>query len=145
MTLVDTNIFVYVVDHDSPNHALCKGWMESCRVANEALCTTWPIVYELLRVVTHPGVLRRPFRASAALDFIDELFQSPSFAVLVATPVHAQFVRQIINETPNAAGNLMHDLHTAVLMREHGVQRICTHDADFRRFTGIEVIDPMQV
>jgi predicted nucleic acid-binding protein len=33
------------------------------------------------------------------------------------------------------SGNLIHGMHTAVLMREHGVARICTRDADFRRFS----------
>jgi predicted nucleic acid-binding protein len=28
-------------------------------------------------------------------------------------------------------------------MREHGVRRILTHDADFHRFPSIEVIDPL--
>ena len=31
-------------------------------------------------------------------------------------------------------GNLFHDLHTAVAMRENGVSRICTRDTDFHRF-----------
>jgi predicted nucleic acid-binding protein len=27
-------------------------------------------------------------------------------------------------------------------MREHGIRRICTRDADFHRFPFLEVIDP---
>lgn len=37
----------------------------------------------------------------------------------------------------------MHDLHTAVLMREHDISRICTRDSDFRRFPFLMVIDPV--
>ena len=40
------------------------------------------------------------------------------------------------------AGNLMHDTETAVLMREHGIRRICTRDTDFHRFTFLEPIEP---
>ena len=36
----------------------------------------------------------------------------------------------------------MHDLHIAVLMREHGVERICTLDSVFRRFPFLTVVDP---
>ena len=38
---------------------------------------------------------------------------------------------------------LVHDFHTAVLMREHGVATIYTRDVDFRRFGFLEVIDPL--
>ncbi len=36
-----------------------------------------------------------------------------------------------------------HDLHTAALMREHGISRICTRDYDFHRFPFISVFDPL--
>lgn len=41
------------------------------------------------------------------------------------------------------AGNLLHDAHTVTLMREHGVARILTRDADFHRFSAIQVVDPL--
>jgi hypothetical protein len=34
--------------------------------------------------------------------------------------------------------------HTAILMREHGIGRICTRDTDFNRFPFLEVIDPLR-
>ncbi len=50
---------------------------------------------------------------------------------------------QVFHEIPALTGNLVHDAHTAVLMREHGVRRIYTRDADFRRFPFLEPIDPL--
>ena len=49
-----------------------------------------------------------------------------------------------MSELPDLRGNVMHDLHTAVLMREHGVSRICTRDSDFRHFPFLTIIDPVQ-
>ena len=40
------------------------------------------------------------------------------------------------------SGNLMHDAHTAVLMREHGIKRVYTRDTDFHRFPFLEPVDP---
>ena len=34
--------------------------------------------------------------------------------------------------------------HAAVLMREHGVSRICTRDSDFRSFPFLTVVDPLR-
>jgi uncharacterized protein len=46
-------------------------------------------------------------------------------------------------ETRGLRGNLLHDTHTVVLMREHGIRRIYTRDQDFHRFPFIEVLDPL--
>ena len=39
-------------------------------------------------------------------------------------------------------GNLVPDAHLAVILREHGVNRLYTSDTDFRKFDFLEVIDP---
>jgi predicted nucleic acid-binding protein len=36
------------------------------------------------------------------------------------------------------------DIHTAALMREHGIRRIASADQDFARFAGLEVINPIR-
>jgi predicted nucleic acid-binding protein len=48
-------------------------------------------------------------------------------------------------DLPDLSGNIFHDAHTAILMREHGIARICTRDADFNRFPFLEVIDPLRM
>ena len=42
------------------------------------------------------------------------------------------------------SSNLCHNLYTAVVMREHGVRRICTRDIDFHRFPFLTVVDPIR-
>ena len=49
----------------------------------------------------------------------------------------------LFTDVPMLAGNLLHDAHTVALMREHGVRSIVTRDADFHRFPGIDVRDPL--
>jgi hypothetical protein len=51
---------------------------------------------------------------------------------------------RVILELPHLAGNLLHEAHTAILMREHGIRRICTRDMDFHQFGFLEVIDPLR-
>jgi predicted nucleic acid-binding protein len=86
--------------------------------------------------------MRKPWSIAGAWAFISTLLATPGLAVLVPTERHAAVAAQIIAELPWLAGNLIHDAHTAVLMREHGVARICTRDADFRRFAFLEVVEP---
>jgi toxin-antitoxin system PIN domain toxin len=142
--VVDTNILVYAADSDSPFHGDCRGWLERQRMRPDAWFTTWAILYEFLRVTTHPRVMRRPWSAQLAWSFVNALLASPGLSILVPTPRHADLAGAIFAELPHLAGNRMHDAHTAVLMREHGVRQICTRDTDFHHFPFLEVIDPLR-
>ena len=144
MLLVDTNVLVYAANIDSQFHEPCRDWLARQRLRPDAWYTTWPIVYEFLRVTTHPRVMRRPWSATAAWQFVSALLASPGFSTLVSTQRHAEVAEGVIAELPHMAGNIIHDAHTAILMREHGVSRICTRDADFSRFPFLEVTDPVR-
>jgi len=141
---VDTNVLVYAADADSQFHAPCRGWLERQRARPDAWYTTWGIIYEFLRVTTHPRVMRRPWSASAAWEFVAALLASPGLGILVPTQRHADVAGEVISALPHLAGNLIHDAHTAILMREHGIGRICTRDSDFNRFPFLEVVDPLR-
>ncbi len=133
MLAVDTNVLVYAADADSQFHTACRDWLERQRARPDAWYTTWAILYEFLRVTTHARVMRRPWSESAAWNFVAAL-----------TERHADVAEEVILELPHLAGNLLHDAHTAILMREHGIGRICTRDTDFNQFPFLEVIDPLR-
>lgn len=144
MLVVDTNVLVYAADADSQFHVPCRQWLDRQRGRADAWYTTWPILYEFLRITTHPRVMRQPWSATVAWSFVAALLSSPGLDVLVPTQRHATLAEQVISELPHLAGNLLHDAHTAILMREHGIQRICTRDTDFHRFSFLEVVDPVR-
>jgi toxin-antitoxin system PIN domain toxin len=141
--LVDTNILAYAVNRDCEEHrgavSAVEGWLSS----SIPWAVTWGVVYEFLRVVTHPRIFRRPLSADQALGFLDPILASDVVTVLGPTPRHDALLRSTIREVGRPAGNLFHDLHTAVTMREHGVSEIMTADADFRKFPFLTVTDPV--
>ena len=141
--MADTNVLVHAADTESPFHDRCFESLERWRSRSAAWFLTWPVLYEFLRVTTHPRVLRKPWNLTAGWRFVESLLASPGLTVLVASDRHAAVSAATIAEMPHLAGNLMHDLHTAVLMREHGVRLIYTRDADFHRFKFLEVVDPV--
>ena len=57
---------------------------------------------------------------------------------------HSRVLAEVVAEVPGLSGNIVHDTQTAVLMREHGIRRICTRDTDFHRFPFLEPIDPLR-
>lgn len=144
MFVVDTNVLLYAADADSEFHRPCLNLIEQARGQAAPWFLTWGICYEFLRVATHPRVYRRPWTSQAAWGFIESLLACPGLSVLTATRRHAAVLGQCLEELPEARGNLMHDLHSAVLMREHGISRIVTRDSDFHRFGFLEVVDPLR-
>ena len=143
MFVVDTNILVHAADAESPFHERCFESVNDWRTNSAAWFLTWPVVYEFLRVTTHPRVLRKPWSLAEGWQFVESLLASPGLSLLAATERHAVVSRATISEMPHLGGNVLHDLHTAVLMREHGIRVIYTRDADFHRFKFLEVIDPV--
>lgn len=143
MFVVDTNVLVYAANRDAPEHSQCRALLESWRPQATPWYLTWGIVYEFLRVVTHPKVIHPPRPIQEAWEFVRSVMASPALEVLTATGRHPLALEKSITEVPLLGGNLVHDTHTAVLMREHGVSRIVTRDNDFHRFGWVEVVDPL--
>jgi hypothetical protein len=104
---------------------------------------TWSIVYEFLRVTTHPRVFRRPWTSVQAWGFVTELLRASAIGVLTESDRHPVVAADAIGEFPWMRGNLVHDFHTAMLMREHGIRQIYTCDSDFHRFEFLQVLDPL--
>jgi len=142
--VVDTNVLIYSADQESPHHGVCRERLETWRRDTLPWFLTWGICYEFLRVVTHPRVFERPWSATGAHAFLDALLASAGLSILRPTERHPAVLDETLEELPHVRGNLVHDLHTAVLMREHGVGRIVTRDTDFHRFPFLEVVDPLR-
>lgn len=144
MFAVDTNVLLYASDVSFVvEHARCRQLLDGWRRRSLPWYLTWGIVYEYIRVVTHPRVLARPWSAAEAWSFIEALLAAPSLTVLVHTSRHPPIARRTLGELPSLRGNIVHDTHTAILLREHGVASIYTRDTDFHRFPFLTVIDPL--
>lgn len=144
MFVVDTNVLVYAADEDAPEFGRCRELLEEWRRQAGAWYTTWGILYEFVRVTTHPRVMQRPWTIRDAWSFVASLLASPGLGLLGETDRHPTVLGEAAVELPDLAGNLIHELHTAILMREHGIKVIYTRDTDFHRFPFVEPIDPLR-
>jgi hypothetical protein len=144
MLLVDTNVLVYAANRDFPEHPPCRRLFERLRASAQPWYTTWSVLYEFLKVVTHPRILPEPWKGPRALEFVRALLASPSLDLLTPGERHEAILAETIAHVPGVSGGFFHDVHTAVLMREHGIRRIVTRDAGFRRFSFLEVVDPLK-
>jgi toxin-antitoxin system PIN domain toxin len=142
--VVDTNLLLHAANRASPSHRATRRLVDAWRKGSEPWYATWPILYEFLRVVTHRAVLARPFTFEQAWSFVASLLASDSFDVLIETPRHPHVVQTLVSEYPDLSGSILHDLHTAALMREHGIAEVRTLDSHFQRFVHLQVVNPLE-
>ncbi|OHB77591.1 MAG: hypothetical protein A2Z34_00095 [Planctomycetes bacterium RBG_16_59_8] len=140
---VDTNILLYAVNRDCPEHATARALVEDWIRERVPFCIAWNVIYEFIRVGTHRAVFPRPLTSEQALRFLLSILEAPSVHVLTETDRHLALLKKTLSELVHPSGNLLHDVHTAVLLREHGVPEIVTADADFLQFKFLKVVDPV--
>jgi toxin-antitoxin system PIN domain toxin len=141
--VIDTNILLHAVNPDSRDHKKALAALERWRAQSQPWFVTWGIIYEFLRVATHRQVFPKPLDLTTAEAWIRTLLTSRSGGILAETDRHAELLSQTAAAHARLAGNPVHDLHTAVLMKEHGVSQIRTADTDFHQFPFLDVVSPL--
>ena len=141
--IVDANVFIHAVNAASASQPAARAFLDQHWSLMTAWCTTWPILYEFLRVTTHPSVFPRPLEPSQALEFVTRLAQNPSVTLLGGGDAHIETLAKTIGTLRRPSGSIYHDLHTVALMAEYGVPEIITADTGFHRFPGIKVTNPL--
>jgi uncharacterized protein len=138
---IDTNVLVYARRADSPHHQAARELVTGLAEGSAPWALPWPVVYEFVRVVTHPRVFDPPSPLEGVLRDLESLLASPSLTLLGEGPGHARLMGEQVRRG-SASGNLAHDAHIAALVVEHGVSELLTADRDFARFPGVRARNP---
>jgi len=137
---LDVNVLVYASNRSAPEQERAQALITELVRGPELLFLFWPVIMGYLRVATSPTVVPVPRSAIEIMDNVGAILSRPH----VRTPGEADGFWEIYRSTggDQARGKLVTDAHIAALMRQHGVRVIYTRDRDFRRFDGIEPVDP---
>ena len=139
---IDVNILLYASDETSPLHAKAAEFLGRCAGGREVFYLTWPTLMGYLRMATHPAIFDRPLSHADAVRNVEALLAAPSCHVIVEEEGFWDVYREVTKDVPTR-GNLIPDAHLAALLSQHGVVTICTHDRDFRKFSFLDVRDPV--
>ena len=142
--VIDTNLLLYGANANAVEHSKARQFLISAGRSTEPWYLTEGILYEFLRVCTHPRVFPRPLSWREGLAFLNPFLESPGFTILRSRERHWTLIRDVLADLSHPTGNLFFDVRTAVLMREHGVRDIYTTDADFLQFLNVQVINPLK-
>lgn len=135
---------LYGANSDAVEHAVARNFLAGIGRSRDSWYVTDGILYEFLRVSTHPKVFPKPLTWREGLDFLQPLIDADNVRVLHSGDSHWALLADVLAELTHPSGNLFFDVRTVVLMREHGVRRIYTTDTDFLQFSEIEVVNPLR-
>jgi toxin-antitoxin system PIN domain toxin len=139
---IDVNVLLYASDRSSPLHDKAAQFLSSCASGREVFCLGWVTLMSYLRMATHQSIFERPLTHAEASRNVEALLAAPSCRVLAEEEGFWDVYREVTSQLP-IKGNQVPDAHLAALLSQHGVVKLYTHDRDFRRFTFLNVVDPL--
>jgi hypothetical protein len=122
-------------------HERAKGFLKEASAGGDLFCLGWPTLMSYLRIATHPGIFKSPLTPKQALGNVEALVAQPRVRVLAEVDGFLEAYSSASAEFP-VRGNLVPDAHLAALLQQHGVRTLYTRDADFRKFSFLEVRNP---
>lgn len=141
MILVDANILIYAIDQDSPHHERARRWLEETLSGDTWVGLPWIVILAFIRVTTRSGIVRNPLLPEQALAFVDSWLRQPHVTAVGPGEHHWRILSNLLRAN-GTAGNLTSDAHVAALALEHG-GAVVSADSDFRRFSGVTVVNPL--
>src|SRR5919109_428172 len=138
-TTVDVNVLLYASDASSARQQRALEVVEELARGPSLVYLFWPTIIGYLRIATHPAIFERPLNQADAEANVDRFLARPHVHCPGEPETFWDTYRDVSLDA-RPAGNLVSDAQLVALMQAHGVRRIWTHDRDFRRFTGIEML-----
>jgi hypothetical protein len=139
--IVDTNVLVYALDADAPQHAAARALLETARAdASATLFVTSQILCEFYSIVTNPRRVPKPRSAAEAMAAISSLL---AFLHVLPVPAHAvDRPLDLLRRHPVIGGDVF-DLQIVAAMQANGVERIYTFNTDdFAVFPELSIVTP---
>jgi toxin-antitoxin system PIN domain toxin len=142
MILVDTNLLVYAVDSHAPQHPKAHTWLDESLSGITPVGLPWIVIIGFLRITTNQRIMKNPLQVEDALLCVDRWLQQPCVTPLNPGERHWAILQKLLYES-GTAGNLTNDAHIAAIAIEHGYT-LYSADNDFKRFAGLQHINPLE-
>jgi len=138
---LDVNILLYATDESSPRYAAAQRFLFERSADPDLCCLAWITLLSYLRLATHPQITPAPLSPAQALANIASLLRLPRVVTVSEGEGFLEAYRGATHDL-SVRGNLVPDAHLATILRQHSVRTLYTADADFRRFSFLDVRDP---
>jgi predicted nucleic acid-binding protein len=138
--IVDTNVLVYALDADAPQHTASRALLETARNRTTILYVTPQIISEFYSVVTNSRRVSKPCSPGDALNAISGML---GFLDVLPIPAHTvEGLLNLLQHHPVTGGDVF-DLQIVATMQANDIRRIYTFNTDdFAAFSELSVVTP---
>ncbi len=142
MISIDTNLLLYSLNRDCPEHGAARAFVEACAGRRDVAIAELVLV-ELYVLLRNPAVVRKPLGAGAAASLCQVLRRHPHW-VLVDTAAVMDKVWPAAAR-PEVARRHIFDARLAHTLLDNGVREFATRNTrDFEGFGFERVLDPLR-
>ena len=141
MTAIDTNVLIGIIVASSAHHSEIMDGLENL---DDELCTTPTNIGEVLRLLTHSQVFSSPLKIEKAVETLSQLLDAYDIRILDEDTNWWIELSEITKQIPGLKGNEVFDARIALCLKQHKVRRIWTCDADFKKYSFLQVISFFQ-
>ena len=140
---LDTNVLVYASVEDSPYHAQAQSVIERINSREVDAFLSLQVLAEFYATITNPRKMVRPLSPEEATEAVRRYLQSGMVKLHIGESTFSLTMR--LAAQYQLKGPNIFDAQIAATMLDNGINTIITADeADFRRFEGIEVVNPFK-
>jgi predicted nucleic acid-binding protein len=138
--VIDTNVLVYALDADAPQHTAARALLEAARDGSATLYVTSQILCEFYSIVTNARRVSKPRSSADGVNAIADLL-----TFLHVLPAPANVVEGwlgLLQRQPVTGGDVF-DLQIIATMQANDIRRIYTFNTgDFDTFPELGVATP---
>mgnify|MGYP001565967982 CR=1 FL=1 len=139
---IDVNVLIEAVDADGPRFARAQAFLAEVARGTAPVSLAWPTLMSFVRMVTHRGILKNPLSHTHACENVSALLALAHVRTIEETEGFWDTYREVTRDL-DMHGKHVPDARLAALLKVHGIRRLYTRDADFRRYRFLDVVDPL--
>ncbi len=142
MIIPDVNILVYAYDSTSRWHERAREWWQQTLVGSESVGIPAVVMMAFIRLMTHTSLCGNPMAVSRARAIVSSWVAVDGVRVLAPTWETLSLMMELLEET-GVGGSLSTD----ALIAAHALEQrasVWSNDADFKRFPGIKLHNPLK-
>jgi toxin-antitoxin system PIN domain toxin len=142
VVIPDANLLIYAYQRQTAQHKAAVDWLQAQLAGEDIIGLCWPTLWAFVRIGSNTRIWRRfAAQVNELLERIDEWQAQPNVVLVEPGPRHKQIFGKLVRES-GVTGNLISDAALAAIAIEHAATLAST-DRDFRRFSGLRWIDPL--
>lgn len=139
---IDVNVLIEAVDADGPRFSRAQDFLAGVVRDAAPISLAWCTLLAFVRMSTHRGILRQPLTHAQATQNVSSLLALPHVRTIGEGEGFWDAYGEVTRDL-DMHGKHVPDAHLAALLKLHGIRRLYTRDADFRRYRFLDVVDPL--